>query len=321
MVGMKEGKPILVLANEDDPQLARLVGVEHILGGEARTFAPSADSATAILNWSGSRELLRSVFAMCPNVTWVHSRSAGLDSMLFPELTDSDVILTNSKGVFSAALGEFALAAILYFAKDFRRMLRNQSAGIWEPFDVQAISDKTVGIIGYGDIGQAVAKRLSATGMRVLALKRHLPQETDPLIERFYTSDTLHQLLACCDYVVVTAPLTTKTRHMIGEAEFGAMKSSAVIVNVGRGAVIDEEALVRALTNGRIRGAGLDVFEHEPLPHGHPLYKLENVLLSPHCADNTPDWKDRAMTFFLEQYRRFERGEPLTNVVNKQLGY
>ena len=127
--------------------------------------------------------------------------------------------------------------------------------------------------------------------------------------------------MAHCDYVVVTAPLTKETRHMIGEPEFAAMKPNAVVINVGRGPVIDEEALVKALTSGRIKGAGLDVFEHEPLPAGHPLYRLENVLLSPHCADNTPDWKDRSMEFFLRQYDRFAKDEPLENVVNKRLGY
>jgi phosphoglycerate dehydrogenase-like enzyme len=314
-------KSVLVLARENDPQLTRLEKVPHITGSQATAFQGAASTASAILNWSASKELLEAVFAMCPNVRWVHSRSAGLDSVLFPELVQSDVILTNGRGVFSASLGEFALAAILYFAKDFRRMIRNQSVGRWEPFDVQVVAGKTVGIVGYGDIGRAVATRAHATGMRVLATKRHAPQEDDPLIERYYSPEQLGKMMAHSDYVVVTAPLTKETRHMIGEPEFAAMKPKAVVINVGRGSVIDEEALVKALTSGRIKGAGLDVFEHEPLPAGHPLYRLENVLLSPHCADNTPDWKDRAMDCFLRQYDRFAKDEPLENVVNKRLGY
>jgi phosphoglycerate dehydrogenase-like enzyme len=318
---MDIGKSVLVLARENDPPLRRLERVPHITGSQATAFQGAAPTASAILNWSASRELLEAVFAMCPNVRWVHSRSAGLDSLLFPELVQSDVILTNGRGIFSASLGEFALAAILYFAKDFRRMIRNQSAERWEPFDVRVIADKTVGIVGYGDIGHAVATRVHALGMRVLATKRHAPQGDDPLIERYYSPEELGKMMAHSDYVVVAAPLTKETRHMIGEPEFAAMKRNAVVINVGRGPVIDEEALVKALTSGRIEGAGLDVFEHEPLPAGHPLYRLENVLLSPHCADNTPDWKDRAMDFFLRQYDRFAKDEPLENVVNKRLGY
>jgi len=318
---MESGKTVLVLAQGDDPQLAMLNGVPHVVGGEASAFAEAAKDATVILNWSGSRELLRTVLAMSPRVKWVHTRWAGLDTLLFPELVESDVTLTNGRGVFSPALGEFALAAILYFAKDLRRMIRNQSAEVWEPFDVEEIAGKTVGIVGYGDIGQAVATRARAVGMQVLALKRHVPQKADPLVERFYKPDALLQMLARCDYIVVAAPLTEETRHMIGDAEFAAMKTTAVIINVGRGPVIDDAAMVRALTNRRIKGAGLDVVENEPLPAGHALYKLENVLLSPHCADNTADWKDQAMRFFLEQYERFEKDEPLKNVVNKRQGY
>jgi len=205
-------------------------------------------------------------------------------------------------------------------------MVRNQTAAVWEPFDVQAIAGQTVGILGYGDIGRAVASRVHAMSMRVLATKRHVsgltdPGSMDPLVERFYKPEERREMMALCDYIVATAPLTGETRHMISDAEFAVMKPTAVVINVGRGPVIDEAALLRALSASRIKGAGLDVFEHEPLPAGHPLYKLENVLLSPHCADHTSDWQDQAMRFFLNQYGRFEKGEPLKNIVNKRLGY
>ena len=173
---MDNGKSVLVLARENDPQLTRLETVPHVTGSQATAFRGAASTASAILNWSAPRELLEAVFAMCPNVRWVHSRSAGLDSILFPELVQSDVILTNGRGVFSASLGEFALAAILYFAKDFRRMIRKQSAERWEPFDVEVVAGKTVGIVGYGDIGRAVATSVHAMGMLVLATKRHAPR-------------------------------------------------------------------------------------------------------------------------------------------------
>ena len=200
-------------------------------------------------------------------------------------------------------------------------MVRNQTAQVWEPFDVEEIRGRTVGILGYGDIGRAVAVGVKAMSMRVLATKRHVPDSADPLIEHFYRPEERQEMLALCDYIVATAPLTEETRHMISDAEFTLMKPTAVVINVGRGPVIDEAALLRALTANRIKGAALDVFEEEPLPEGHPLYKLEGVLLSPHCADHTADWQDQAMHFFLEQYNRFQNGEPLKNIVNKRLGY
>ena len=312
---------VLVLASTNDSQLAMLNELPHTICGDAATCAQAAKDATVILQWSATRDLLRAAFGMCEKLLWVHSRAAGLDNLLFAELVKSDVVLTNGRGVFSASLAEFVLATILYFAKDFRRMIRNQMSAVWEPFDVEEIAGQTVGILGYGDIGRAVASRAHVMGMRVLATKRHVPASTDPLVEQFYKPEQRREMMARCDYIVATAPLTEETRHLISDAEFGVMKSTAFIINVGRGPVIDEAALIRALATKRIKGAGLDVFEQEPLPVGSPLYKLENVLLSPHCADHTADWQDQAMRFFLTQYRSFEKGEPLKNIVNKRLGY
>jgi phosphoglycerate dehydrogenase-like enzyme len=318
---------ILVLAHPNEPQLAALEKLRAeaniITGNSIEAFRQAAPDATVIFNWSGSLELLRAVFGMCPNLGWVHSRSAGLDRTLFPELVERPVPLTNGSGVFSPSLGEFVLAAILYFAKDFRRMVRNQMAGVWEAFDVMPALGQTVGIVGYGDIGRAVALRVRPLGMTVLGVKRHASPSpgADPLVERMYSPDRRIEMISRCDYVVAAAPLTPETRGMIAEPEFAAMKPTAVVINVGRGPVIREEALVNALSQGRIKGAALDVFDHEPLPEGHPFYKLENVLLSPHCADHTPDWLDRAMQFFIEQFVRFQKGEPLINVVDKKLGY
>ena len=318
---MGKENPVLVLGSGDDPQFAMLNELPHTVCGDAATCAQAGKDATVILQWSGTRELLRELLAICAKLRWVHCRAAGVDNVLFPELVESQILLTNGRGVFSASLGEFVLAAILYFAKDFRRMVRNQTAGIWEPFDVQEVGGQTVGILGYGDIGRAVASRVHAMNMRVLATKRHVSGSTDPIVDHFYKPEERREMIALCDYIVATAPLTEETRHMISDAEFAVMKPTAVVINVGRGAVIDEAALLRALTEKRIKGAGLDVFGHEPLPDGHMLYKLENVLLSPHCADHTSDWQDQAMRFFLNQYARFEKGEPLRNVVNKRLGY
>jgi phosphoglycerate dehydrogenase-like enzyme len=318
---MKNQPRILVLSSEDDPQLRMLEGLPHVIAGSSDALTEEAKQAEIILHWSGPRALLQTAFHANPSVRWVHSRAAGLDGILFLELVESPVPLTNGTGVFSQSLGEFALAVILYFAKDFRRMLRNQEAGRWEKFDVEEIAGQTVGIVGYGDIGHAVASRVHAMEMRVLALKRHAPATPDPLIAQFFKPDELATMLAQCDYVVVAAPLTPETRHMLSDAAFAAMKPSAVVVNIGRGPVIDQQALMRALTDGKIRGAGLDVFEQEPLPPGDPIYKFENVLVSPHCADQTKDWLNQAMRFFLQQYDRFSNGKPLENIVEKHLGY
>jgi len=322
-----EHDTVLVLANPTEPQLGMLEQLPPetgiAVGNRVEAFERAAADATVIFNWSLDGELLREVFAMCPRVRWVHTRSAGLDNILFPELVESEVPLTNGTGVFSASLGEFALAGILYFAKDLRRMVRQQEAGVWEQFDVTDVAGQTVGIVGYGDIGRAVASRVKPMGMRVIAVKRSGPllYNMDPLVERIYRPDQLDEFLPQCDYVVAAAPLTPQTKGMIGREAFAAMKETAVVMNLGRGPVIDEAAMVVALTAGRIKGAVLDVFDREPLPAGHPLYGLKNVLLSPHCADHTPDWLERAMQFFVDQYARFVKGEPLMNVVDKRAGY
>jgi phosphoglycerate dehydrogenase-like enzyme len=312
------------LADCDLKLLAQLPPETNIaVGNSVEAFERLAADATVIFSWSLAGQLLRDVFAMCPKVRWVHSRSAGLDGVLFPELAVSPVPLTNGRGVFSQSLGEFALGAILYFAKDFRRMNRNQEAGRWEPFDIVEIVGQTVGILGYGDIGRAVATRVRAMGMRVLAIKRRGPSPgvADPLVHQVFPAAGRIEMLAQSDYVVVAAPLTDETRGMIGERELQSMKRDAVVINLGRGPVIDEAALVRALTEKRIKGAALDVFDTEPLPAGHIFYGLENVLLSPHCADHTPDWMEQGMRFFLAQFERFSQGEPLENVVEKGQAY
>jgi len=319
--------PLLVLTAPCDRNIPLLSELSQmgtvVVGDSAQDFAKVAVDAKIILNWSGSLALLRDVFLMSRHVRWIHSRSAGLEETLFPELIESDVILTNGSGVFSPSLGEFALAAILYFAKDLRRMIRNQMARVWEQFDVMMVSGHTLGIVGYGSIGHAVAARARAFEMNVLGLSRTVSQHSKEgsLIDQVYPSDKLLEMLSLSDYIVVTLPLTPQTRGLIADAEFAAMKKNAVIINLGRGPTIDEKAMINALSEHRIRGAALDVFAQEPLPQEHPFYSMENVLLSPHCADHTADWLDNAMRFFLLQLGRFSHGEALSNVVDKTLGY
>ena len=317
---------VLILANPAERQLAMLDQLPDstsiAVGNTIEAFERAAPEAEVIYHASAPGKLLREVWALAPRVKWVQSRSAGLDSLLFPELVASPVLLTNGSGVFSQSLAEFVIGAAIFFAKDFRRLIRSQDAGVWDQFDNEEVRGKTMGIVGYGDIGHACARRAHAMGMRVLGLRRR-PElsQGDPYISGVYGMEQLLDLMPQCDYVVAAAPLASGTLGLIGEAALTAMKKTAVVMNVGRGPVIDETALIHALESGRIRGAALDVFENEPLPAGHPLFKLENVLLSPHCTDHTPTWLDDAMQFFIDQFARYTKGEPLKNIVDKKAGY
>lgn len=281
--------------------------------------APEAD--VLVLN-TDDRELIRLAVTEGKRVQWIHSLMAGLEKKLIPEIRESAAPMTNARGVYRESLGEFVLAACLYFAKDFRRMRRQQAEHRWEQFYVNMIAGKTMVILGYGEIGRACAKRASAMGMRVLGIRRR-PElsEGDPYVERVVAFGERAALIPEADYLVLAAPDTPETRGLVGAAEIAGMKPTSVLINVGRGPVVEEAALVEALAEGRILGAGLDVFDEEPLPAGHAFYDLDNVLLSPHCSDWTPGWLEDSIRFFLKNYRSFREGARLENVVNKELGY
>ncbi|MFN0165289.1 MAG: D-2-hydroxyacid dehydrogenase [Bryobacteraceae bacterium] len=317
---------ILVLANPAEATLSYLERLppdtSMAVGEDPEAFRNMAGAADIILSWSTKKGLLEAVFAIAPNVKWVHSRAAGLDGLLFPALVGSPAALTNGRGVFSQSLGEFAMAAVLFFAKDLRRMVRSQMAGKWDQFDIDEIRFQTMGIVGYGDIGRACSQRAKAFGMTVLGVRKSPEQSAgDPCVDRVYPMEKLYEVLAKSDYVVVSTPLTSETRGLIGDAALRAMKPSSVLINLGRGPVIEEAALIRALKSRQIRGAAVDVFDVEPLPAGHPYYSLDNLLLSPHCADHTRDWLDQAMLFFIRNFERYRAGESLLNVVDKTRGY
>jgi phosphoglycerate dehydrogenase-like enzyme len=293
-----------------------------VVGKTAEAFANSASEADAILSGTGRHALLRGILPVAGNARWVHSFSAGVENLMFPEMLQHPAVLTNGRSAFSRSLAEFTLAAALFFAKDFRRMVRSQSRGVWDQFDVEELHGKTLGIVGYGDLGRAAARLAHAFGMRVLALRRR-PElsDGDRLLDAVYSLEQKHDLLAAADFVLIAAPITPQTRGLIGESELRAMKPDAVLINIGRGPVVVEEALIRALREGWIRGAALDVFDKEPLPENHAFYHLENVLLSPHCADHTPGWQNLGMEVFLRNFERFAAGQPLENVVDKTQGY
>jgi len=314
-----------VLARARDEGLKKLdrvpAGVRVVVGDTPEAFdgQPPAD---AILVCSMGRELLRSVLPKAPSARWVHSRSVGVENILFPGLAESGAILTNGRGVFSPSLAEWVIAAVLFFAKDLRRLVKSQEAGKWDPFPPGMVEGRWIGIVGYGDIGRAVTARARALGMRVRALRRRAGEPPgDPVPDEMLPAERLTDLMALSDDVVVATPLTPETRGLIGERQIRAMKPTGVLINVGRGAVVQEAPLIEALRARTIRGAALDVFETEPLPPGHPFYTLDNLLLSPHSADQVPGWLDEAMNGFLENLDRFLAGQPLQHVVDPAKGY
>ena len=286
---------------------------------ELKAVLPKAD---LLLNGGFFNSLFKQVFPFATQLQWIHNMSTGVEGILSPEILASTVPLTNGRGVFSSVLAEFVAGSILYFAKDFRRMIRNQTAGTWSQFDIMPVKGAMLAIVGYGDIGRASAKLANALGMHVVALRRRASKSAeDPQLRAVYTHERLHEMLVSCDYLLVAAPHTPETHGMIGEAELNALKNDAVVINVGRGPIIDESALVRVLKENRIKGAALDVFDREPLPEGHAFYKLDNVLLSPHSADHTVGWLELAVERFIELFGRFRNGEPLDHIVDKKAGY
>lgn len=286
-------------------------GIELTIGTDANALREAALHADAVLIAPRFGSMLTELWRELAHVRWIHTLAAGVEFLPFDLLRRSEVVVTNSRGLYADGLGEFAIAAMLWFAKDLRRLVRNQEASRWEPFTVARLEGQTAGIIGYGGIGHAVARRASALGMRIIAVRRR--QELgDPTIE---------EVLEQSDYVVLCTPHTPATHRLLSRERIALMKSSAVLINIGRGATVDEGALVEALRARQIRGAALDVFENEPLPADHPLWRLDNVLLSPHSADHTDDAHLRAMHFFIENLRRFRAGESLENVVDKHEQY
>lgn len=264
------------------------------------------------------------VWQHATHVRWVHSLSDGVENVLFPALIDSDVPLTNARGVSKRSLAEFAVLGILFHTKKLRRLIDNQRHRKWTDMIVTFANQRVMGVIGYGEIGRECARLAKGLGLKIHAIRRD-PRKSaaDPIVDRIFGPAELHEMLAEVDFLLCAAPLTPETHHMISDAEFKVMKPAAIVMNVGRGPVIDEAALVRALQSRQIAGASLDVFEHEPLPVESPLWGLENVLISPHCTDHTidPDWMELSMQMFIDNLRRFQNNQPLNNVVDKKAGY
>lgn len=287
-------------------------------------LAEAADAEVALGSYGGGQggsfqRLLRGA----PKLRWVHTSSAGVDPLLVPEFLESDVILTCGKGeVVGSLLAEHAFALMLSLTRSVALAIRE---GRWDrggkasrsPYEVRG---KTMGIVGFGGTGRELASRAAAFGMRVLAVKRS-PAEAPSGVEALWTYDRLPDLLAESDVVVMTVPLTEETQGMIGEPELRQMKSSALLITVGRGETVQMEPLVQALSEGWIGGAGLDVLPEEPLSDDSPLWKLPNVIITPHSAGNSPQRAVRNLELVIANLERFLKGEPLLNVVDRAARY
>ncbi|HEX8393036.1 MAG TPA: D-2-hydroxyacid dehydrogenase [Longimicrobium sp.] len=261
-----------------------------------------------------------------PTLRWAHTASAGVGGAL-RDLADSGIVLTNAAGIYAEPMADTVLAMMLHFARGLDFAVRAQAERRWdkEPFDdvespVRELSEGTVGIVGLGGIGRAVARRAAALGMRVVASRRAGGEGPDG-VEVLHGDDALRRLLPRADYLVVTVPHTAETEGLIGARELALLPEGAVVINVARGAVIHEEALVDALRAGRLRGAGLDVFAREPLPHASPLWTLPNVLVTPHVSGASHRFWRRQTDLIVENIRRYASGGPLRNTVDKKAGY
>ena len=264
------------------------------------------------------------VWQRASSVRWVHALFTGVENILFPAIIDSDVPLTNARGVFKRALAEFAVLGVLFHTKKLRLLIDNQRRRKWADFSVAFANHRVMGVIGYGEIGRECALLVKGLGLTIHAFRRNPARSADdPVVERIFGPTELHAMLAGIDFLLCAAPLTPETHHMMSDAEFKVMKPTAIVMNVGRGPVIDEAALVRALRNQQIAGASLDVFEREPLPVESPLWEMENVLISPHNTDRTtdPDWVELSTRMFIANFQRYRNREPLENIVDKRAGY
>jgi phosphoglycerate dehydrogenase-like enzyme len=307
------------------------------LSVEGLADGPVDDVEVLLRGWLVAEAFDR-LLVRAPHLTWVHSATSGVERALTPAALARDVLVTNARGVFSRPIAEHVLLMILAVSRHLPQLLELQHERTWQPLEGRELRELTIGIVGYGSLGRSVASLASAFGSRVIAMRRH-PDASDarpvrdpgsdegdvfpfePRLDRLVGPDRLHELLSESDVVVLAAPLTPETEGMIDEAAVAAMKRDAWLINVARGRLIDDTALIRALRENRIGGAALDAFRDEPLPQGSPYWELSNVILTPHTAWSSARVLDRSVDLFCDNLVRFSRGEPLRNVVDPTAGY
>jgi phosphoglycerate dehydrogenase-like enzyme len=280
--------------------------------------------AEIVIAWS----LRPEQFKIASKLRWIHSPAAAVHQLIFPELVNSDVILTNSSQVHGPVVAEHVIALLFAVAKRLPDAVRFQEKHIWGQESMwrgrprpRELAGATVGLVGLGGIGREVAKRASALGMRIIAVREHPEKGSPEHVEQVFSSSQIDELLSQSDYVILAAPLTPATRGLMNSARFAKMKPDACLINVSRGALVDEAALAQALLAKKIGGAALDVFVQEPLPPDSPLWDLENLLITPHTAALTEKLWERHYKLFSESLRRYIAHQPLLAVVDKQRGY
>jgi len=294
------------------------------------------DDVEVLLRGFLSAEAFDRILARAPRLAWVHSASAGVERVLTPAGRERGLVVTNARGVFSRPIAEYVLMMILAVSRRLPQLLELQRERTWQPLEGAELRDVTVGIVGLGSIGRAVGALATAFGCRVIATRRRAAadagatssgDEGDELplgqlmLERVMGPEGLPELLAESDFIVLAAPLTPETEGMIDEAALAGVKPGAWLVNVARGRLIDERALLRALREGPLGGAVLDTFREEPLPPGSPFYDMPNVIVTPHTAWSSGRVLDRSVELFCDNLRRFAAGEALVNVVDPTAGY
>lgn len=288
-----------------------------IITADLATAGQYIDTADILVAWGGQD--IRQLYTAAPQLRWVHALSAGVEDWLFPELVNSSTLLTNSKGIHGIPISEHVLALMLAFSRGLNLLIPQQHNKQWKRVRVDEIHEKTIGIVGLGNIGREIAKKAKALGMHVVATKREAT--TELFVDALYTPDHLTTMLGICDFVVLSLPLTEETKEMFNLSCFSAMKRTAYFINIARGGVISEADLITALEQGLIQGAGLDVFAQEPLPDSSPLWNMPNVIITPHLAGLSPSYLDRAIQLFADNLTRFIDKDQILNIVDKQKGY
>lgn len=294
--------------------------VELIFADTQESLGEALEGSDVILAWKPRSGLLQPVWHRAGAVRWIQSASAGVDRLLFPGLIESHVVVTNARGVFDQAIAEYVLTLLLTFAKGMPGVWDRQGRAEWKPRDTEGLAGKHVLVVGVGPIGRAIGGACQGLGMTVRGVAT-TSRRRDDVFRVVYGADELLDALSWADYVVDVLPGTPETRHVFDEKAFGAIRPAARFLNVGRGSTVDEPALVRALQEGRIGGAALDVFEEEPLPKDSPLWSMTNVIVSPHMAGDFAGWREALVELFVENLQRYLTGRPLKNVVDKERGY
>lgn len=283
-------------------------------------FRAALTGAEVVFSWRPEPGQLASAWDAAGDLRWIQTASAGVDALLFPELVDSDVVVTNARGVFDGSIAEWAIGAMLAFAAGLHRSIVDQQVGVWDgDRETDRLAGSRLTIVGPGPIGRATGARAIALGMSVTMVGR--APRTDERFGEVLGPERLHAALADADYVLDALPFTEFTRGMFDAAAFAAMKPTARFLNVGRGPTVDEPSLVEALRQGGIAGAALDVFEQEPLPTDSPLWTLPGVIVSPHVSGDFHGWQRAVVAVFVDNARRWAAGGALVNVVDKKAGH